>query len=91
MINHCTDARHTGAMSATVELPLRFDPVADDLATAVFADWGAFLNSALKAVEDVVNAGGDDLERKVVVITAHFAGGHRALLRTGAADTAAQA
>jgi hypothetical protein len=54
--------------------------VAEDLAAAVLADGGEFLNCALKTVENVVNAGCYNLKRQVVVIPAHFAPGHGALL-----------
>jgi hypothetical protein len=59
--------------------------VAEDLTAAVLADGSELLNCALKTVENVVNAGGYDLKRQVVVIPAHFAPGHGALLRTVAA------
>src|SRR4051812_48369152 len=64
----------------------RLDAVADDLAAAVTADGGQPVDGALEAVERVRDPGGHDLKRHVVVIAAHFALGHGALLERGARE-----
>jgi hypothetical protein len=52
----------------------------DDLAAAVAADGCHLVDGALEAVEDVVLAGGDDLEGEMIVVAAHFAFRHGGLL-----------
>jgi hypothetical protein len=66
-------------VSAAEERALRLNPVADDLTTAVIADWSELVNGALKAVENVTNTGGDDLEREIVVVPTHLTLCHAAL------------
>src|SRR5215216_2522209 len=62
-----------GAVSAAVEATLHFDAVADDLAATVLAHRRQPVGGTLEAVEDVMLPGGDDLERLVVLVPAHFA------------------
>jgi hypothetical protein len=54
--------------------------MADDLAAAMLAYRCELVDCALEAVEHVGHAGGHDLERKVVVVTANLALCHRSLL-----------
>src|SRR5215204_6741797 len=60
-------------MSTAKEGALRFDAVADDPAPAVVADRRQLVDRALEAVEHMSRAGGDDLERQIVVVPAHLA------------------
>lgn len=62
MIRHCRDAHLPGAMSTTVESPLRLDAMADDLTPAVVTDRRQLMNGALEAVERMSLAGRDYLE-----------------------------
>src|SRR2546428_2254276 len=80
MIHSRCDARLAGAVSTAKERSFCLDAVTDDLAAAVVADGGELLNGALKAVEDMVHAGGNDVKRQIVVIAAHFTFGHGLLL-----------
>jgi hypothetical protein len=50
----------------------------DDLALAVITGWSKTVNCALKAVECVSLAGGNDFESQMVVITTYFAFCHNA-------------
>jgi hypothetical protein len=63
-------------VGAAVEGTLGFDTVANDLAFAVLADRSELVDRALKTVECVGVAGGDYLERQVVVVAADFTTGH---------------
>jgi len=68
--------RNTGLARTvrTAEEPrICFDSMSDDLATAVITGWGKTVNCALKAVECVSLAGGNNLESQMVVITTYFA------------------
>src|SRR3989442_8531637 len=82
MIHRRFDPRLTGAVSTAKERSLCLDTVTDDLAAAMVADGGELLNCALKAVEDMVHAGGNDVKRQIVVVAAHFTFGHGLLLET---------
>jgi len=84
VINHFGDAPSTGAMGTAAEGALRFDAVADDSAPAVVADRRQLVDRALEAVEDVPRAQGNDLERQMVVVPAHFALRHGPLGLLGA-------
>jgi hypothetical protein len=70
----------TGTVSTTEKDALRLDSVADNLTAAMFANGSELLNCALKAVKNVTNTAGDDLEAEAVFIPAYFTLGHGALL-----------
>jgi hypothetical protein len=63
-------------MGATIEGALCLYPVANDLAPAMLAHRGQFVNRALEAVERVGVTGSDHLEGQVVVISANFTSSH---------------
>jgi hypothetical protein len=54
--------------------------MAQDLAATVVADGRELVDGALEAIKGVGDAGRDDLEGQVVVVTAHFALSHESLL-----------
>jgi hypothetical protein len=66
-------------MGAAEERALGLHPVAYDLAAAVFAGWGKFVDGALETVESIGVSGGDDLEGEVVVVAADLALSHENL------------
>jgi len=74
-------------MRAAEESSVGLDPVSDDLAAAVVADWRQLVNGALEAVEDVPIARGDHLERQIVVVPAHLALRHGRLRKRGFAHS----
>jgi hypothetical protein len=63
-------------MRAAVERAVRFDAVTDDLAPTVVAHRRELVNRALEAVERVGRSVANDVERKVIFVTADFAFGH---------------
>ena len=64
-------------MGATIELPVRLDPVADDAASTVIACGRKDVNGALEAVERVrASVARADLEGLVIRVAAEFAGSH---------------
>jgi hypothetical protein len=63
-------------MRTTVENAIGFDAVADNAATAMRARWRKRVNRALEAVEHVRATLMPDLERFVVVVSAHFTFSH---------------
>ena len=69
-----------GAVGTAKHRPVRFASVSDDLAAAMAAGRGELVNRALEAVEDVSFAGGDHLERLMIVVAADFTLSHRYLL-----------
>jgi hypothetical protein len=70
------DATLAGAMGATVERPISFDPMANDLATAVITGGSELVNGALKTVERVGCAVANDFKREVILVPADVAFRH---------------
>jgi hypothetical protein len=64
------------AMSATEESSARFDPVSDDLATAMLALGRKRMDSAFKTIEISRDAIYQNLNRLVVLIPANFTALH---------------
>jgi hypothetical protein len=64
------------AMGAAVEYPIRFDPMADDLAPAMGAGGRQRVNSTFEAIEHVRSARHHDLECLVIVIPTDLATCH---------------
>src|SRR5688572_8940284 len=73
VVDRAMRAGQAGAVRATVERVLDLDSVANHLAAAMCADGRKLVDRTLEAVEDVALAGGDDLERHVVVVAANLA------------------
>ena len=71
------------AMGAAVEGPIGFDPVSDNLASAMVTDRRELVDRALEAIERVRFASRDYLKRELVVVAAHFASGHWLSYRGG--------
>jgi len=67
------------AIRTTKKRLLGFYSVSDDLAAAVIADGREFVDRTLEAIEGMTRAGGDDLEREIIVVTAHFTFCHHSL------------
>src|ERR687898_2716223 len=67
------DAGLARAMGAAVHRPVRLHAMADHLAPAVRALRGHGVNRALERIEHVRLAADPDLERLVVLVTAHLA------------------
>lgn len=65
-----------GAVDAAENLSFFFNAMADDPAIAVWAGWRERVNRAFKAVEHMPFSVGDELERFIVIIPAHFALSH---------------
>jgi hypothetical protein len=64
------------AVGTTVESALCFQPVADDLATAMRAGGRQRMDGAVKAIKGVDLAGQPNFKGLVVVIAAQFASSH---------------
>jgi hypothetical protein len=64
------------AIGAAIERILRLDAVSDDPATAVSADRRQLLDRAFEAIEDVLFARRDYLERQVIIVATNFTLGH---------------
>src|ERR1051325_4107144 len=73
VVLHFQHAGHARAIGTTVKRFPGLDTVADDLATTVVADRRELVNRAFEAVKRVTRAGGDDFERHMIVVAAHFA------------------
>jgi hypothetical protein len=67
-------------MCTAKEVSTNFDSVSDYSAVAVFANWRHGLDCALKAVEGVSRACGDDIETLVIIVSTNLASGHKKLL-----------
>src|SRR4030095_13651877 len=64
-------------MAATIKMTIRFNTVADDFATAMFALGRERMNGAFERVEDVRAASDSHFHGFVVVVSANFATWHR--------------
>ena len=60
------------AVSAAVNIASRFDPMADDLASAVFTFGRKGMDGAFEAIEVAGNAIVDNFQRFVVFISTNF-------------------
>ena len=73
----CLDAGVPGAVSATEDVPARFDPVADDSTPAVNTAGRENLYRAFEAVERPLSSRRvDHFEGLVVIVSAKIANGH---------------
>jgi hypothetical protein len=70
----------SSAVRAAVEMAFDLGPVPDHLAAAVLADRGHPVDSALKAVEGVRCAGGNNIEALVIVVPTDLASRHGSIL-----------
>ena len=63
-------------VNAAVEVPVRFDPVANDSAPAVTAGRGQGMDRTFEAVEAVRFSRHHHIERLVIVVSANFTNAH---------------
>jgi hypothetical protein len=75
-------------MDAAEDLSIGFHAVADHPAVAVRANWRKRMDRALKAIEGVVCAGNDYLERLVIFVFTNFACSHTKYLSRAVAFAA---
>jgi hypothetical protein len=66
------DTTLSRAMGATVERPIRLNPMAQNLAAAVIAGRSELMNCTFETVECVARAIADDVECEVILVTANF-------------------
>jgi hypothetical protein len=76
MVLRLRDPGFASATGAAIERILSLDAVPDDLAAAVSADRGQFLDRALEAVEDMLSARRDHVEGQIIIVTANFTFSH---------------
>jgi hypothetical protein len=69
-------------MCTAEEVTTNFDSVSDYSTVAVFANWRHGLDCALKAVEGVSRACGDDIETLVIIVSTNLASGHKSSFQT---------
>jgi hypothetical protein len=76
VIAHVLRSGKARAIGAAVKSALRFDAMTDDLALAMIANGREFMNRALKAIKDVLNARRDNFKRQVVIVAAYLTLSH---------------
>ena len=69
---HRSYAFMMGAVGATEEVPACFDPMADDLAAAMFTGRCQGMNRAFETIKIMGDSVYNYFERLVVVVTTHF-------------------
>ena len=79
-ILHIGRSRCFCAMCTAEEATTNFDSVSDYPTVAVFANWRHGLDCALKAVEGLSRASGDDIETLVIIVSTNLTSGHKKLL-----------
>ena len=81
VIFYVTDTCLAGAVGAAVKGLIRLDPVSDDLAAAVIADRGEFVDCTLETVKSVTFSAYDHFKRLVIIVPANFAFSHTQFVR----------
>jgi len=76
VISYFCDSCLSRTIRATIKSVVCFDAVPDDLAAAVIANGREFMNRTLKTIEGVTRSRRYNLERKVIIIAAHFTLSH---------------
>jgi hypothetical protein len=76
MIFRLSDSGFARAIGAAIERVPGFDAMPYDPAAAVSADWSQLLYCAFEAVEDVLFARRDHLERQIIIVPTNFTFGH---------------
>jgi hypothetical protein len=80
MVLNFRNARLARTVCTAVKGTVGLDPVANDLAPAVIAGGGEFMNSTLEAIENVAGPSCNNFKRKIIIIAADFTLRHRNLL-----------